>query len=182
MRSSYESQNYQKIFQLISFISQPRVVVEFGILDGYSTDGLIAGSPNSEFYLYDIFEEFPGNHAVKSTLDEKYKSLNNVHVKKLDFFEADQLFDYRSIDVLHVDIGNYLEVWEVVEKKWFEKVNSFILLEGGSIERDRVWWMEKYRKSPFSQKAKEYIQRGVGTLMSDFPSLTVIDMRKIHVE
>ena len=52
--------------------------------------------------------------------------------------------------MLHVDISNNGEVYSKVFKQWSSRVNKIILLEGGSIDRDNIDWMKKYKKPPIN--------------------------------
>jgi len=186
LKSSYKqtSLNYGHIFQLLVGLNRPKVIVEFGILEGFSLSNFIMGGfgmPNPpSITAYDIFEEFVGNHATPD-IKEKFKDHPNVSIKKGDFFEVyKEIIDF-SIDLLHIDIANDGKVYEFAVKNYMRKIASkgIMILEGGSEERDEIEWMKKDEKI----KIKDFLKRHTEldfdyVTMEAFPSVTII-RRKI---
>lgn len=174
MRSSYKKNNYEIIFQSLCFAYSPKVIVEFGILDGYSLDCFIKHSSNAIIKAFDIFDDFPYNSANFEFIKEKYKNFNNVNIIKANYYDCLNLFDDNSIDILHIDIANNGDVYDFAIKNYLPKVKGVMILEGGSEERDNVEWMMKYNKPKISSVLKKYQNDVKITVIKQFPSLTLI--------
>ena len=43
------------------------------------------------------------------------------------------------VDILHVDLSNEPEILEEIIPHWIDKVRYLIIVEGGSLQRDRVF-------------------------------------------
>ena len=59
IKSSYKKNNYDKVFQSICFSLNPKRIVEFGILEGYSLDCFIEYAKDASIEANDLFDEFP---------------------------------------------------------------------------------------------------------------------------
>ena len=116
MRSSYKENNYGMVFRSLILACEPSIVVECGVLDGYSTSNIAhALRANhsrgivSEFYAYDLWEEYEYKHGdleeVKEMLTEQDLQ-NYVMLNEGNAFEVAEVFDYGSVDFLHMDISN----------------------------------------------------------------------------
>lgn len=183
MKSSYKSNvNFGDLIKTITFIKNPRKIVEFGILDGFSLQSFIEARPTDCIIeAYDIFEDFNGNHANYNDIKNKFKSFKNVTIHKHNLYNSLQLFEDNSIDILHIDIANNGDTYEYIFNNFMTKLtkNGIVLLEGGSQERDKVEWMDKYNKPkiyPIIQKYKEkYNIITIGT----FPSITIGTMNGV---
>jgi predicted O-methyltransferase YrrM len=174
MRSSYIKNNYGLIFEMLCLISRPKMIVEFGILDGYSLEKFALTSPSSEILAYDLFEDFPFNHANFEKIKKKFSIYSNVKIDKANFYEAHNFFNDNSIDILHIDIANDGATFEHALKYWTPKVKKFLLLEGGSIARDNVEWMDKYNKKKINPIIKKYQKEFKIDILNDYPSLTIL--------
>lgn len=180
MNSSYlEKLDYGNIFSLITFLKNPKKIVEFGILNGYSLKEFAESTTsNCKIEAYDIFDNFNGNHADQNKLQEIFKKYPNVKIQYRDFYKELDRFEDKSIDVLHIDIANNGNVYEFVFQNYIKKmtIGGIILIEGGSIERDNIEWMNKYSKlkiQPILQKYSDiYEIKTIGT----FPSLTIVKL------
>jgi len=152
--------------------STTKRAIEFGVLDGYSTN--IIAEHVHQLTAYDIFEEFQGNHAKHSIASELQ---SNVELKYGDFYD-DTLFDAiedKSMDLIHIDIANTGDVYKQVPK-WLKKIKDtgLLILEGGSTQRDDVGWMIKYNKPPIHEQVEILLKEGYdGKTIGEFPSLTV---------
>ena len=186
MKSSYGEAklNYGHIFQLLVGIYQPKVIVEFGVLEGFSLLNMVqAGNslPRKPIITtYDIFDKFNGNHA-EPEIREMFKEFDNVTIKEGDFFEVHKEIPERSIDLLHIDIANDGGIYQFAVEKYLSKLTpeGIMVLEGGSQARDEVGWMIKYNKP----KIAEYLQGNFThnfdfITVNIFPSLTVIRPKK----
>ena len=72
MNSSYtEKIDYGNIISIITFLKNPKKIVEFGILNGYSLKQF-AETVNSNCFInaFDIFDKFSGNHADKDSIQK----------------------------------------------------------------------------------------------------------------
>ena len=101
-----------------------------------------------------------------------------VNLKLSDAVGVDKL--YNEINILHVDISNNGEILEEIIPHWIDKTRQFIIIEGGSLERDRIEWMIKFNKVPIKRWLEDFSRRR-GDIKyfttEPFPSLTII--RKI---
>lgn len=188
MRSSYVINNYGYVFNSIVLAHKPLMVVECGVLDGYSTiniaDALKFNNEQrgiySKFYAYDLWENYPYNHG---DIKEVYNRLIEMGVEdyvKLCYgnaFEVYESFKDSSIDLLHVDISNDGNTLSKIIDLWGNKINEggIILFEGGSKDRDRVEWMMKYDKKAIRPELEKIIKKGWKVKIFDLhPSLTMI--------
>lgn len=179
--SSYNSKSlqYADIFKTIIHLNKPKLIIEFGILNGYSLKAIAeTASKSCIIKAYDIFEKFNGNHANKSDLNNKFKEFSNVIIDELDFYKGHLTFDDDSIDILHIDIANDGDTYEHVLEHYLSKVNGVIIMEGGSEERDNVHWMNKYGKTKIGPVLDKY--KDIVDIMTfdTFPSMTIITKKK----
>lgn len=180
MKSSYVQSKYSNIFKSLCFSLEPKKVVEFGILEGYSLQSLIDScSSETQISAYDIFDEFPFNAANLADVKNKFSKFPNVNIEKKDFYGAQDTFLDGSIDILHVDIANNGSVFEYVFENYMCKISKggVCILEGGSEERDGVHWMKKYNKPKIGPVLKKYKNKFKIIVLKDFPSITIIKSR-----
>lgn len=175
IHSSYKhlSMHYGDILCLLAWIIKPKRIVEFGILEGFSLRHLIEGSdPSCEILAFDIFEQFNGN-AAKRSIQEKFPE-PNVKIQEGDFYHQHENFTDESIDILHIDIANDGATYKFAIEKYMPKVSKggFMILEGGSAERDSVGWMLKYNKEPIQSFLTSLSYRY--KVLEPFPSMTII--------
>ena len=182
MSSSYNLNKleYKHIFESIIFSINPKLIVEFGILNGYSlnTFANYTSDKYCKIHAYDIFEIFKGNGANRDII-QKYKKHKHVTIDELDFYKGYKKYADESIDILHIDIANCGSVYEFCIDYYLCKIskNGLIILEGGSVERDNVEWMKKYNKKSIN----DYLEKLKNTrydlnisTIDIFPSLTLI--------
>lgn len=182
MTSSYTNNiNYLDLLAGITFIKNPRYIVEFGILNGHSLKKF-ADSTNNECNIdaYDIFDDFNGNHATKNEILEKFIDNKNVNIEYGDFYSKYTYIQDNSIDILHVDIANNGEIYDFCIKNYLSKIkdNGIIIMEGGSVDRDNIEWMNKYNKKSINpyllyleNNRKDIRLKIIGNL----PSITLIE-------
>lgn len=173
-KSSYKKNNYDKIFQSICFSLNPKKIVEFGILEGYSLDSFIKYGKNSSIESNDLFDDFPYNAANYEFITSKYKDCSNVNIFKRDFYKSVNVYDDNSIDILHIDIANNGDTFEFAIQNYLPKVRGVMIMEGGSEERDNIDWMIKYNKSKIQPILKKYENDAIISVIQDFPSITLI--------
>lgn len=189
MRSSYIQNNYGEVFEAIIQAHRPRLSVELGILDGYSTlhiaKGLKYVNEGGRLEAYDLFERYKYKHSklkdVEKMFEEEMCGILNGNIKLAceDAFEVHEKYYPGSVDLLHVDLSNTGETIRKIMLQWDSKLSygSLILFEGGTEERDQVEWMLKYKKEPIKPEMesnpiikKKYV---FGTYLK-FPGLTVM--------
>jgi predicted O-methyltransferase YrrM len=196
MRSSYIENNYGNVFKALILAHLPSLVVECGVLDGYSTfniaHALRANKINkgieSTFIAYDIWENYDykhGDFGEVSTMLRERGLLNhyvNLHYGKA--FDVHMNFQDRTVDFLHMDISNDGLVLEKTMEYWGSKISQggIIAFEGGSRERDNVDWMKKYNKKPIIPELEKMLNASPipnwsFQVFNEFPSLTLIFKR-----
>jgi predicted O-methyltransferase YrrM len=180
-KSSYNTisiLNFGDIIKTLTFQINPKLIVEFGILYGFSLKCFADTCQKScQVKAYDIFEEFEGNGANYNDIITKFDNYNNIEIGKLDFYEGYKQFEDNSIDILHIDIANNGDVYKFTIDNYMSKIsdNGIIILEGGSVERDNISWMIKYNKTKINPYIQELKNKGYGILLiSKMPSITII--------
>lgn len=196
MRSSYIENNYGNVFKALILAHLPSIVVECGVLDGYSTFNIahalranrINKGIESTFVAYDIWENYEYKHGsfkeVATMLREKglLNHFVNLHYGKA--FDMHPNFQDRTVDFLHMDISNDGLVLEKTMIYWGPKISQggIIAFEGGSVERDEVEWMKKFNKKPIIPELEKLlnwqpIPDWSFQVLSEFPSMTLIFKR-----
>jgi len=174
IESSYKENNLGKVLYDYVLQLQPKIIIEFGTLNGYSATSMAMAldelNNGGKIICYDLWEKYPYKHsamnATKQNL-EKYNVAQYVEFKELNFSD----WVPGEFDLLHVDISNDgTTITELAIKCLSQlKQGKHILFEGGSIERDNVAWMTKYNKQPINS-IKSIAQY---ELISDkFPSIS----------
>jgi predicted O-methyltransferase YrrM len=177
VKSSYKEHNYAQVFQTLVFSINPRLIVEFGILDGYSLKALASSaSPSCQIDAYDLFDEFPYNAADFKSVNQTFSPYTNVKIHKGDFYGSQEIYQDKTIDILHVDIANNGEVYEYAIENYLPKLTNqgVCVLEGGSHQRDRVDWMLRYNKPKIVPILEKYKTECDIIVLEDYPSLTLI--------
>jgi hypothetical protein len=159
--SSYEENNYGEIFYSLMRIYRPNKVIELGTKAGYSAYHIARGldaNKKGKLYCYDLWEKYPF-HSVPITVAlqnlKKFKDI--VRLRQRDAVGVNKL--HKSVDILHVDISNDGKILDKLIPYWINKVRQFIIIEGGSKERDKVYWMDKYHKVPITNWLKDFSLR-----------------------
>lgn len=176
MNSSYKNTlDYSDIFKTICFLKKPKEIVEIGILDGFSLKAIADVCPTSNIKAFDIFEDFNGNASNRNII-EKFQNYSNIEINYGNFYELYKVLPDQSIDLLHIDIANDGQIYEIVFENYISKLrqNGIILLEGGSEERDNIYWMKKYNKNPIQLVIEKYKNKYEIYTLEKFPSLTII--------
>lgn len=173
MKSSYLNKDldYGEILKTICYLIEPKLIIEFGILEGYSLDKFVKNTNNNTIIkAYDIFDKFNGNHADFNNLKRKYEKYKNVEILDGNFYDFDKISN--NIDIIHIDIANDKNVYDYAIKNYLPKLsnNGIMILEGGSKERDEVYWMNKYNK----EKINPYLENLNVKIIGQNPSMTII--------
>lgn len=178
MRSSYKENNYGKLFESLSAIYQPEIIVECGVLDGYSIASFARGSADAQVWGFDLFDDYEYTHGdyeeVLRALEEEFGSRMNLIQKNA--LEAAELFVDESVGILHLDISNDGEKLEKLFDVWGMKVRTggLMIFEGGSLERDTIDWMVKYGRLPIRRaKSRLSAMRYEYVTLVPHPSVTI---------
>lgn len=181
--SSYEKNNYGDFFYSLIRVYQPEKVVELGTKAGYSAYHMARGlKDNGKGTLdcYDLWEKYKFKSVAKAVAEKNLKEFKNIiNLKQGDVVDVNKA--YKTVDILHVDISNDGEVLEKVIPHWIDKIHQFIIVEGGSAERDKLEWMIKYNKTPIAKWLEDFCRcrSDIEYLtIEPFPSITII--RKKH--
>jgi predicted O-methyltransferase YrrM len=157
VNSSYKYNNLGKTLYQYVLYEKPQIVVDFGVLDGYSTIALAMGCRENGFgkvKVYDLFEDYEYNHSNFEKLVKnlgEYGLLDWVEIEKKNFF--DWVKDPEPFQLLHLDISN---TGDIIDLLIPIKDRGTILFEGGSEQRDHVGWLLKYNKKPIKGTKAEF--------------------------
>jgi len=178
MNSSYSTTalSYDTIFNVLIWAHNPKRIVEFGILEGYSLMCFAKQSdPSTEIKAFDIFEKFNGNSAKRDVV-ARFDAFPNVTIQEGNFYDTYKQLEDNSIDILHIDIANDGDVYEFAIENYMQKLTSsgVLILEGGSQERDEISWMIKYNKKKIRETLSKLAPNYRIHTISTFPSLTLI--------
>ena len=179
MRTSYNKTDltYGDLLNAITIVKNPTKIIEIGILDGYSLGCFIKSSnKNTQIYAFDLFDNFNGNHSNKDDILKKFSKYSNVKIECGNFYELHNNIE-SCVDIIHIDIANNGDVFEYAIQNYLPKLseNGILLLEGGSIERDNVEWMNKYNKPLINPVIQKYINDNFNIqVIGAFPSVTII--------
>jgi glucosamine-phosphate N-acetyltransferase len=177
MRSSYLNKDleYGAILENICFLKNPKVIYEFGILDGYSIDKFAKAAPNALIYAFDIFDEFNGNKPT-GEIYKRFDENKKIQIAYGDFYKKwDGMED--EIDIIHIDIANTADTYKFALEKYLPKLsqNGVLILEGGSKQRDEIEWMNKYNKPKINPYLLQLKRLDLNIkIIGEFPSLTII--------
>jgi len=191
MRSSYRANNFGLIFTQTVLLRMPKIVVDLGVLNGYSTVHLATAVKHlkesmgfdSHVYAYDLFSGYEYKHGLKDCVireTERYDLQDFVTVTEMDAFEAYKDFEDETVDLIHLDISNDGDKINKFLTLWNSKINplyGIVLLEGGSEERDNISWMVEYNKPSIRKElfSNVIIKNEYNVFIyNQFPSLTML--------
>lgn len=176
--SSYQKNNFSWEFEKIITEVKPKLIVEFGIGNGYSLQYLRWHSKDTcMVHAYDLFDDFPYNTADFNTIKQMFwQYKNNMKIEKLDFYKGPEKYKNNEIDILHIDVANNADIYRFATEKYWPKISigGAMILEGGSKERDEVEWMNKYDKPKINPYLQQISNKFNIEVIEKFPSLTVI--------
>jgi predicted O-methyltransferase YrrM len=158
IESSYKYNNLGKTLYDYVRYEKPDVVIDFGVLDGYSTVALALGCKENgkgKVKVYDLFEDYEFNHSQLERLVKNLKEyglIDWVEIEKKNFF--DWVKDPEPFGLLHLDISNTGDIIDLLIPL---KDKGTILFEGGTDQRDHVGWIQKYNKKPINQTKAEFV-------------------------
>jgi len=169
VESSYQHNNLGRTLYEFVIYEKPEVVIDFGVLNGYSTIALALGckaNGKGKVKVYDLFEDYEYNHAKLLTLVKNLKEyglLDWVEIEEKNFF--DWVKNPEHFDLIHIDLSNTGDIVDIINDNL--KGKGTVLFEGGSEQRDNVGWMKIYNKKPIN-KSKAQFQ----VVNPHFPSLS----------
>jgi predicted O-methyltransferase YrrM len=190
MRSSYIKNDFGSVFRALILSHKPKLAVECGVLDGYSTFHIahairfnrITRDIKCPFFAYDLWEEYDYKHGdfieVENMLEERGLG-DYCNLTEGDAFEVVDIFDRGSVDFLHMDISNNGDTLLKTIQVWGKKIstNGVIAFEGGSEERDNVEWMLKYDFRSIRDvlmNEPEVYENWAFQVFNTFPSMTLL--------
>jgi predicted O-methyltransferase YrrM len=175
IESSYREHDIGKTLYDLVLKLEPKKIVEIGCLHGYSTVAMAMALDeigSGHLHVYDLFEDYQYKHGTMDEVQgnvEKYGVSEYVTLTKKDFNEWIQRPE--DFDLLHVDISNNGDVIELLYEAVKDQVEQgkTVVFEGGSQERDKVPWMDKYGKRRISTAEVPF-----EVIDERFPSLSMI--------
>ncbi len=177
--SSYEDHNFGELFYALMRIYQPKKVVELGTKAGYSAYHMARGLQSNgvgTLDCYDLWEHYKFTSVRKSIAEKNLKKFKDI--VKLTIGDVMSVAKkYKEVDILHIDLGNHAEMMDALIPSWIKKVRQLIIIEGGSLERDKVAWALKYKKKPLAPWLKRLQKKNKNMqyiTVNAFPSLTLI--------
>lgn len=188
IRSSYIENNYGSVLRSLIMAKEPKLVVELGVLDGYSTFNISHAlrfnskrGIESKFFAYDIFDEYGYKHGDFNKVNEMIKNRGLgkfCEIKKGNAYEVYKDFEDNSINFLHVDISNHGDTLLNILKLWGSKISDdgMIAFEGGSQDRDEGWIKKYGYKSIRNELANNpFVYRNWNfQILTPFPSMTLL--------
>lgn len=158
IKSSYQDNDlgrtlYDEVIKL-----KPQKVIDFGVLDGYSTVCIAQALRDNGFgkvKVYDLFDKYEHNKSNLQTLVkniEKYGLIDYVQIEEKNFF--DWVKEPEEFDLLHLDISNTGDILDMVWNNL--RGRGTILFEGGSEQRDKVGWMFVHNKKHINKSIAKF--------------------------
>jgi predicted O-methyltransferase YrrM len=177
MQSSYSDNKYGMLFAALAEVQKPKIVVECGVLDGYSLNSLWMGcNSNCRLFGIDLFEDYEFKHCGFEEIKKKFGSYPGVSIIKKDAILAAVDFQDETVDILHIDISNDGDKLADMFKVWTPKITKggLVIFEGGSKERDEIEWMKKYNKCPIKYLKGDLYSLGFEYVtLLPYPSITI---------
>jgi|TARA_Y100001938_G_C8079528_1_gene428216 hypothetical protein len=177
IESSYQKNNlgytiYETILEL-----NPKVVIDFGILYGYSTVTIAQAlkdiGEGGKVIAYDLYEDYEYKNSIRSVVEKNIKYYGVDDIVELKYGNFYQWVDNPdNFDLIHLDISNTGNIIKLATNKL---PNKNILFEGGSKERDNENWVEKYNKTKIYPLKSEI---GYEILNEQWPSISLVRGQK----
>jgi len=178
MISSFFDNSYGELIKGIVRSQKPLLVVEFGILFGYSTLNVIESMKCNGFgklISNDMFDDFPYNHADETLTRKLFTGMPNVEIRKSDFYNlsAKAIEEISQCEMLIIDIGNVRKTYEYFISEIYPKLKSetIAILEGGSVGRDNYYKVKGYSTESINDFLKTVPEKYC--IFNNFPSVTV---------
>jgi hypothetical protein len=80
------------------------------------------------------------------------------------------------VDIIHIDIANDANVFKFGIENYLPKIKDggVLIFEGGSEERDEVYWMNEFNKPKINPYLTSINSKYDITIIEDYPSVTII--------
>tara|TARA_Y100000389_G_scaffold76692_1_gene73441 strand:- start:18021 stop:18575 length:555 start_codon:yes stop_codon:yes gene_type:complete len=180
INSSYQKNNFDSVFKEICEKTNPKSILEIGILDGYSLNSFIKHtSIDCEILAIDLFEDYQYKNSNFEKITNKFKRYPNVTIDYGDFYSFAK--SSKKFDIIHIDISNDAAVYKFALEHYFPLTNHIMILEGGSIERDNVSWMVDFNKPKINTFLQTLEKRYDYQVIDMFPSVTVFYQRDKNI-
>jgi predicted O-methyltransferase YrrM len=162
IESSYKENNLGKTLYDLVITSKPEKIIEFGVLNGYSTVAMAMALDElgkGHIVGYDLFKKYQfKNSSITDTQKniDSYKLSDYVTLKEGDF--ESWIKNPEPFDFMHIDISNTGDTIEKLYKAVKPQIEkgSIVVFEGGTDERDNVEWMIKYNKKRIKESGVPY--------------------------
>lgn len=183
--SSFKESSIGKDLYSYVIENKPALILELGVLNGYSTACFLQAIRDLETPTYilsvDLFSLYKYRNCSLSTYSHNvsiYYSPNSFHsiiqadVFSLNFQELLSIFGDipRSQVLTFIDISNDAQSLA----RLFNDLNTPVLFEGGTSQRDSVQWMIDYNKIPISSLPQMGFDYHI--INPEFPALSYIDL------
>lgn len=178
MKSSYAEHDLGLVLQGLVMNYQPKKIVEFGVLEGYSTIAMgnaLRALGHGHIIACDLWHHYDYNHVMMDVAQ------SNIDRAGLNDYVTLWQGDYHTwlqnpckFDMLHVDISNDGAVIEKTLTTLAPHIEegAIVVFEGGSKERDQVEWMKgRNLINPLQKKF------GFEILDERFPSISLARKR-----
>jgi predicted O-methyltransferase YrrM len=177
LESSYTQNEMGKKLASLVLQEKPKIVIEFGVLNGYSTlwlgKAVSVLNNRGHVYGYDLWENYEHKHGDFATVSNRILENNLgdwITLGELDIF--DWAANPDPFDLLHVDISNdgdkLQKLYDMLKDRPQTK-GALMVFEGGTPERDQIEWMVKYNKKPICETTIPY------TVIDErFPGMSIV--------
>lgn len=190
INSSFLKQKYWRLFYLIGFFSKESIIYEHGVLNGYSLFSFAFGKLYSESKKksvigQDLFEKYKFNSSKYIDLINQIKNFkleNIIKLKKKNLMHRydynKNIFELKKINnpgIHMIDLSNCGAIVESAIKNTNWKKIEYLILEGGSRDRDNVLWMKDRKRKKIKPILNFYMKKNfeISTL-NYFPSLSIV--------
>jgi predicted O-methyltransferase YrrM len=168
--SSYKENDIGQTLYDIVMDLKPKKIVEFGALNGYSAICMAQALRNlgkGQIDSYDLWGKYEFKH---TTIDEARQNARLYDVQDYIEFHYGDIFLYQAKDwdLMHVDVSNDGDKIKKIYER-FKDHPGTIIFEGGTIERDNVEWVKKFKRKPIMHCGVPY-----EVLNPAFPGLSII--------
>ena len=186
--SSYSKNSYAVLFYFLASYFSPKIITELGVLGCYSIIPLAFGSQNNNqtFSIngYDLFEDYSyKSFSYKDALQriDSFSLKDSIFLEKFDVYSEGFIEEIiQTSDLTHIDLSHDGKMFERILTSKI-KDDGIIIMEGGSVERDNVEWMQAYSATKISPVLEKYSTIRDDLLISvieEMPSVTVIQSIK----
>jgi len=147
--SSYRENNIGQSLYDIVIKLKPKKIIEIGVLEGYSTicmaQALKDLGEGGKVHAYDLFDEYEYRNCSMTEVSDNVNKYGVQDYVQLKYESFDKwLNSSEDFDLLHLDISND---GDIILKMYDKYPKHKVIFEGGTVERDNVDWMIKYKKT-----------------------------------